>query len=132
MSIEFYGHEKGPMQAFQNLDVWRKAHKLTLDLYRTTESFPRSETFGLATQLRRLSADIAMRIAEACGRDHSSEFAQCLGQARGSGVELEYALLLSRDLELIQAELHDAFQGQVIEVRRMLSGLIRSASSAAV
>ena len=120
------------MQAFQNLDVWRKAHKLTLDLYRTTESFPRSETFGLATQLRRLSADIAMKIAEGCGRDHSFEFAQCLGQARGTGVELEYALLLSRDLELIQPALHEIFQHQIIEVRRMLSGLIRSASGAAV
>jgi four helix bundle protein len=117
------------MQAFQNLDVWRKARKLTLDLYRTTESFPRSETFGLATQLRRLSADIAMKIAEGCGHDHSSEFAQCLGQARGTGVELEYALLLGRDLELIQPE---TFQRQIIEVRRMLSGLIRSASGAAL
>ncbi len=120
------------MQAFQNLDVWRKAHNLTLDLYRITEGFPRSETFGLAAQLRRLSADISMKIAEGCGRDRSSEFAQCLGQARGSGVELEYALLLSRDLALIAPESHEPLQRQVIEVRRMLSGLIRSASVAAV
>jgi four helix bundle protein len=120
------------MQTFQNLDVWRKAHKLTLDLYRTTENFPRSEVFGLAVQLRRLSADIAMKIAEACGRDRQAEFAQCLGQARGSGVELEYALLLSRDLELITDESHEIFRGQVIEVRKMLSGLIRSASAVSV
>ena len=120
------------MQAFQNLYVWRKAHNLTLDLHRITEGFPRSETFGLAAQLRRLSAEIAMKIAQGCGRDRSSEFAQCLGQARGSAVELEYALLLSRDLELIRPEAHDTFQGQIIEVRRMLSGLIRSASGAAV
>ena len=120
------------MQAFQNLDVWRKAHNLTLDLYRITESFPRSETFGLAAQLRRLSAEICMKIAEGCGRDQSSEFAQCLGQARGSGVELEYALLLSRDLKLLPPEPHDTLQHQVVEVRRMLSGLIRSASGPAV
>jgi four helix bundle protein len=119
------------MQAFQNLDVWRKAHHLTLDLYRITEGFPRSETFGLATQLRRLSTNIAMKIAEGCGYDRSSEFVACLGQARGSGVELEYALL-SRDLELIQPEAHDTFQSQIVEVRRMLSGLIRSASGALV
>ena len=49
------------MQAFQNLDVWRKAHNLTPDLHRITEGFPRSETFGLAAQLRRLSAEIAMK-----------------------------------------------------------------------
>lgn len=61
-SLELRSYEKGPMQAFQNLDVWRKAHKLTLDLYRTTEAFPRSEAFGLAAQLRRLSVDISMKI----------------------------------------------------------------------
>lgn len=115
------------MQAFQNLNVWRKAHKLTLDIYRCTECFPRGEIYGLGGQLRRLSSNISMKIAEGCGRDHSSEFTQCLGQARGTGVELEYALLLSRDLQLVQGEAHDTLQGQVIEVRRMLSGLIRSA-----
>lgn len=120
------------MQSFQNLEVWRKAHKLTLDLYRTTEAFPRSEAFGLAVQLRRLSADISMKIAAACGQDRQSDFAQCLGHARGAGVELEYALLLSRDLELIQPASHDDFQARIVEVRRMLSGLIRSASVAAV
>jgi four helix bundle protein len=73
-----------------------------------------------------------MKIAEGCGHDRSSEFAQCLGQARGTGVELEYALLLSRDLDLIQPEAHDTFQNQVIDVRRMLSGLIRAASGTAI
>ena len=116
------------MQAFHNLEVWRKAHALTLAVYRLTEEFPRAETFGLAVQLRRLASAISMKIAEACGRDHSAEFAQCLGQARGTGVELEYPLLLGRDLQLIQPEAHDPLQGQVVEVRRMLSGLMRSAS----
>lgn len=82
----------------------------------------------MGSQLRRLASNIAMRIAEGCGRDQSSEFAQCLGQARGTGVELEYALLLSRDLQFVQGETHDALQGQVVKVRRMLSGLIRSAT----
>ncbi len=73
-----------------------------------------------------------MKIAEACGRDHSTGFAQCLGQARGTGVELEYALLLSRDLQLIQPDVHNGLQGQVVEVRRMLSGLIRAAAGSVV
>lgn len=120
------------MQSFQNLDVWRKAHKLTLDMYRVTEGFPRSEIFGLAVQLRRLAADIPMRIAEGCGRDHSPEFGQCLGRARGSGVELEYALLLARDLDLLQPQAHEEPKAQLTEVRRMLSGLIRSAAAASV
>ena len=120
------------MQAFQNLDVCRKAHKLTLDIYRVTENFPRSEVFGLGVQLRRLSAEIAMKIAEGCGRSLGSEFAECLGQARGSGVELEYVLLLSRDLDLIKVDAHDLLNGQLIEVRRMLSDLMRSAKPVSV
>ncbi len=120
------------MQSFQNLEVWRKAHVLTLDIYRLTESFPRAEVFGLAAQLRRQSAQISMKISEACGRDRSSEFALCLGQARGTGVELEYALLLSRDLDLIQPDTHDALLHQVVEVRRTLSGLLRAAIPIAV
>lgn len=71
-----------------------------------------------------------MKIAAGCGHDRRSEFVTCLGQARGTGVELEYALLLSRDLDLIKPEIHETFQIQVIEVRRMLSGLIRSAAPA--
>ncbi len=120
------------MQTFQNLEVWRKAHVLTLDIYRLTESFPRAKVFGLATQLRRQSAQISIKIAEACGRDRSSEFALCLGQARGTGVELEYALLLSCDLDPIQPDAHDALLHQVVEVRRMLSGLLRSAAPSAI
>ena len=83
--------------------------------------------FGLGVQLRRLASQMAMKIAEACGRYHVNEFAQSLGQARGSGVELEYALLLSRDLDLIQPHAYESLLHQVIELRRMLSGLLRAA-----
>lgn len=131
MSFELDSFEwEVSLQPFRNLEVWRKAHALTLDLHRMTEHFPRAEFLGLGVQLRRLSSALAMKIAEACGRDHPSEFAQCLGQARGNGVEVEYALLLCRDLQLMPPEAHDGLQAQIVEIRRMLSGLMRSAGTA--
>jgi four helix bundle protein len=116
------------VQPFRKLDVWQKAHELTLRIYRTTEGFPKEETFGLSVQLRRSAISIPMKIVEGCGRDETSEFTRCLGQARGTGVELEYLLLLSRDLQFMKPDDHDALQAQVIEVRKMLSGLMKTAS----
>jgi four helix bundle protein len=117
------------MRDFRNLDAWHKAHKLTLDIYRASESFPRSETFGMAATLRRGSAQFAMKIAEACGQDTAIDFIGGLGRARALGMEVEDQLLLSRDLQFIKPESYDALQAQVIEVRRMLSGLMKTAAA---
>jgi four helix bundle protein len=114
------------VQPFRNVDVWHKAHELTLRIYTITESFPRAETFGLSIQLRRLSANIPLRIAEGCGREDPVEFIKCLHQARATGVELEYLLLLARDLKFIEPAVHDALQSQLIEVRKMLSGFMKT------
>jgi four helix bundle protein len=114
------------LRDFHHLDAWRKAHAFTLDIYRITEGFPKSETFGLANTLRRSSANMSMKIAEGCGRDTNVEYAACLGQARGMGMEVEYQLLLARDLQFIEPPAHEALQHQVIEVRKMLTGVIKS------
>lgn len=112
------------MQDFGNLEVWNKAHKLTLDIYRLTESFPRTEVFGLSIQLRRGAASIATNLAEGCGRAQA-EFSRFLQVASGSACEVEYQLLLSRDLGLITTEQHDAPLANVLDVKRMLNGLLK-------
>lgn len=112
------------MQDFRNLEVWNKAHKLTLDVYRMTESFPRTEVFGLSIQLRRAAASIATNLAEGSGRAQN-EFGRFLQIAFGSACEVEYQLLLSRDLGLIRTEQHDAMLASVVEVKRMLNGLLK-------
>lgn len=114
------------MRDFHHLDAWHKAHAFALAIYRITESFPKAETFGLSATLRRGSANIAMKIAEGCGHDTNAEYVACLRQARGMGMESEYHLLLARDLQFIEPASHDALQHQVIEVRKMLTGLIKS------
>ncbi len=111
------------MQDFHQLKVWEKAHVLTLDVYRMTGRFPNSEVFGLRSQLRRASASIAANIAEGCGRSSRAEFGQFLNQAIGSASELEYHLLLARDLQLIDVSAHDLAAEKTIEVKRMLASL---------
>ncbi len=117
------------MRDFRNLDVWTKSHNFTLRMHHVTETFPRAEMLGLASTLRRRSSAMTMKIAEGCGKDDQASFAECLAQARGIGMEVEYQLLLARDLQLIETAAYDGLQGQLVEVRRMLSGLMKSVHS---
>jgi len=80
--------------------------------------------------MRRSSASVAANIAEGCGRTGNGEFHRFLNAAAGSSVELEYFLLLSRDLHLLSAEPYEALQHDIVEVQRMLASLIRKVNSA--
>ena len=113
------------MQDFQQLSVWRKAHQLTLAVYEVTLALPREEKYGLSSQLRRSAASIPANLAEGCGRRGDAEFARFCSMTMGSASELEYHLLLCKDLKLIKPEAHDSLAQRTIEVRRMLSALIR-------
>ena len=114
------------MQDFRKLDVWHKSHALTLATYRATEHFPKTETFGLATALRRGATQLTTKIAEACGHDNNPDFLRCKASARGLGMELEYQLLLAHDLQFLATNQHDALHNQLIEIRRMLSGVLKA------
>jgi len=112
------------MKDFRDLQVWQRAHGITLSVYRCTRNFPREETYGMVSQLRRCSSSVAANIAEGCGRSGNPEFGRFLTMAMGSASELEYFLLLARDLEYLNAEAHDAIAGDVGHMRRMLNRLI--------
>ena len=90
------------MQNFRNLEVWNKAHGLVLEVYRVTDGFPRTEVFGLTSQLRRAAASIAANLAEGYGRTQL-EFAGFIQIAFGSASEVEYHLLLARDLGFLDS-----------------------------
>jgi four helix bundle protein len=113
------------MQDFHQLNVWKKAHGLVLRVYKASDDLPASENFGLVLNLRRSAAAIARSIAEGAGRDSDVEFAAELKKARAAGHDLEYNLLLSRDLGFLAARLHDELNAEVIEVRKMISGLVK-------
>jgi four helix bundle protein len=112
------------MKNFSELIVWQKAHQLTLGVYRVTTNFPKTETYGLTSQIRRASASIATNIAEGCGRSGEKDFAWFLHIAAGSANEVEYQLLLARDLNYLNAADYAQLSGLLNEVKRMLAALI--------
>jgi four helix bundle protein len=104
--------------------VWEKSHPLVLAVYSAASKFPRDESFGLTSQVRRAATSIPSNIAEGCGRSGDGELRRFLFIAMGSANELEYQLLLARDLEYLQGSDYEALSGALNEVKRMLSGLI--------
>jgi four helix bundle protein len=111
------------MADYRQLAVWKKAHALTLELYRQTEAFPKAELFGLTSQIRRAAASVGANLAEGCGRRGDTEFHRFITIAIGSCDELDYHLLLARDLGYIDREPYEQAREQIAEVGRMLSGL---------
>src|SRR5262245_6237468 len=101
--------------------VWQKAHQLVLKVYRSTKEFPKEELYGITSQMRRAGVSIPNNIAEGCGRCSEAEVGSFLQIAMGSASELEYLLLLSRDLQLLASSTHDDLNADVTEVKRMLS-----------
>lgn len=114
------------MKDFKDLKVWSKAHELTLRVYRATRIFPRDEWYGLVSQIRRAAASIGANIAEGCGRRSDREFVRFLQIARGSANELEYHLLLARDLEYMRATDFADMHQRTIELQRMLTALVQT------
>ncbi len=112
------------MRNYRDLKTWTKAHKLTLGLYKSSRSFPKEEAYGLTSQLRRAASSIGANLAEGCGRQTNSEFARFVRIAMGSASELDYHLLLSRDLGLLEADDYQDHERSLTEVRKMLASLL--------
>ena len=102
-----------------------KAHQLTLAIYQITAIFPRKERYGLTSQLRRSSSSIPANLAEGCGRNGDAEFARFCSIAMGSASELEYHLLLAKDLKLLKLKDHAELSQCTTEVKRMLTALLQ-------
>ncbi|MFQ5734047.1 MAG: four helix bundle protein [Planctomycetaceae bacterium] len=95
------------MKDFRDLKVWEKAHQPALLVYRITKSFPKDELYGPTSQLRRSAKSVPSNIAEGCGRGSDADLARFLQIAMGSASEVEYQLLLSRNLEYIDSKQYD-------------------------
>ncbi len=112
------------MKNFRDLQVWHKAHSLTLASYRVTSTFPKQEMYGLPIQMRRCAASVAANIAEGCGKRGNGEFYRFLNIALGSASELEYHFLLARDLNFFSEESYKYLNNSVVEIKRMLASLV--------
>jgi four helix bundle protein len=112
------------MRDFHPLKVWDKSHRLVLAVYQATAPFFRPECYDLTRQIRRAAASIPANIAEGCGRSSAADMSRFLHIAMGSASELEYHLLLIRDLNLLANPDYERLVMDVIEVKRMLTSLI--------
>ena len=114
---------------FTKLHVWQKAHALTLDIYRTTELFPREERYELTRQIRRSASSVPTNIAEGSGRRSHVDFARFLDIALGSTSETTYHLILARDLGILDETDYDHLADRARELRMMLTSLARTLRS---
>ncbi len=115
-------NRKQPAKSFRDLLVWQKAHQLVLEIYKTTEAFPKSELFGLTSQLRRAAVSIAANIAEGFGRSSDKDKIRFFNMAQTSLDECSYYFILIQDLQYTNTSFLNM---QAEEVARMLSAYIR-------
>lgn len=119
-------HESGIIKSFVNLDAWKEGHKLVVIIYSTSRAFPKEETFGLTSQIRRSAVSITSNIAEGFSQKSYREKMQFYQIALGSVMELQSQLLIARDINYLNKASFDSPANQSIKVHKILNGPIKS------
>ncbi|WP_449401572.1 four helix bundle protein [Chryseobacterium wanjuense] len=114
------------MANFKELLVWQKSIDFVTEIYKITDAFPKEETFGLKSQIRRASVSIPSNIAEGNSRRSKPDYIQFLKISRGSCAELETQLIISRNLHFLNETNYLELNQDIIEISKMLNGLINS------
>lgn len=114
------------MEGFRNLIAWQKAYEFALAVYKVTKKFPKSEQYGLVSQICRAAISVIGNIAEGYERQYRKEYVQFLMIAKGSLGELETYLLLARDLCYLSVGEYDGLEIMRKEASKIITGLIRS------
>lgn len=114
------------LKSYKDLIVWQKSFKLALEIYVVTKKFPKSEIYGLSSQMRRAAIAIPSNIAEGYTRRHRAEYLQFIRIAFGSGAELETQLLLACEIGFVNEKDFRKLDSMLTEVMKMLNGLVKS------
>ena len=109
---------------YKDLDVWRSNYELTTHIYTKTDSFPKTEMFGLTQQIRRASISVISNIAEGCGRNHNRDKIQFFMIARGSLFEVECQMEISERLGFISKKERDFLSSKIQNCKKLLNGFI--------
>jgi four helix bundle protein len=117
------------IKTFKDLIAWQKAHELALAIYRLTAPFPKSELFGLISQMRRASVSISSNIAEGFSRSGHKEKIHFYYIALSSLTELENQLILSNDLKYIDLNMYEEISSKIVTVQKLINGLIKKLKS---
>ena len=110
----------------RDLEVWKRGHQFTLDIYRATRGFPKDELYGLTTQLRRAAISIPANLAEGGARQSRREFLQFCYIARGSASEIAYLLLVASNLGMLSSNVFARLREECERISKMLTTLIKS------
>lgn len=110
----------------EDLNVFKKAHELTLKIYEITKNFPSSEKWDLTSQMRRAASSVGANLLEGSHRNNTREYRQFVGIANGSAGELKYHLLLGRDLKYIDDSQYEGLRSECDDICKMLRGLIKA------
>ena len=112
------------IKSYRDLIVWQKAVAASLDVYRITTTFPKSEVFGLTSQMRRAAVSISSNIAEGRSRNTRKDFIQFLRIAHGSTAELQTQLEIARELSFVPQTDYNRLEGILSEISKMLNSMM--------
>ena len=115
------------IQSFVDLEAWKESRMLTLEIYRTTKTFPADERFALTDQMRRAAISVISNIAEGFGRNTAKDKTHFYSMAKGSLLELQSQIIISNDLEYLDKNTLTELNEHIIHTAKLLGGLIRSA-----
>jgi four helix bundle protein len=113
------------VRSHRDLVAWQKSMDLVFQVYQSTRTFPKEETYGLVSQLRRAAVSVPSNIAEGHARQSTGEFKQFLGHALGSLMEIDTQILIAQRLGYLDPKLSTDLCGRTVEVGKLLSGLLR-------
>ena len=116
------------MRDVKKYDVFQMADRLVIEIYRTTAKFPKEETYGLTSQLRRAASSIPINLVEGAARSGEKEFSQFVNIAVGSCEEVRYQLHLARELGYIDSETQAKLDAEYENVKMMLTKLLAAVS----
>ena len=111
------------MRDFKKYDIWKLSHAFTLKIYALTKTYPKDEIYGIISQIRRASSSIPTNISEGCGRDSDAEFNRFLTIALGSASEVEYLIIISKDLNYIDENTFILLNEEINTIKRKIYSL---------
>ncbi len=114
------------IESYQDLKVWKKSIRLVTEIYKITQSFPKVEVYSLTNQIRRSAISIPANIAEGWGRNMTKEYIHFLKISRGSLLETETHLIISKNLKYISSQTMESMLLKIKEINKMLNALINS------
>ncbi|MEX2514741.1 MAG: four helix bundle protein [Candidatus Paceibacterota bacterium] len=120
--------KENKITSFTDLTTWQKGHELVVEIYETTEEFPKREVYALTDQIHRSAVSVTSNIAEGFGRFSYADRLHFYRMARGSLTELQNQLLIARDVGYLGTDKFKALASKTTTVEKLLQGLIRATS----